>query len=294
MFILNRLFYYGVIVPLSLLPYPVLYFISDILYYLFYYVVGYRKKVVMGNIQRSFPELSTKEHTDIAKKFYHHFADMMLESLKLFTISQEQANKRMTYSNAELPDKYYDRGQSIIVCMAHYLNWELVAVTIDASIKHQTVAIYKPLTNPYFDKKMLDSRQKYGLRMMHNRRVKEEFEEQKSELTATVFLIDQSPSPHSRPQWLKFLNQDTAVLTGTEKYAKDYNYPVVYLSLTRKSRGYYHCHFLEAADDPRNTSEGAITEKVTRMLEEEIKAVPQFWLWSHKRWKHRKPEEVKI
>lgn len=291
MYFLNRIFYYGFIYPLSSLPFPVLYFLSNGLYVLFYYVVGYRKRVVFDNLLASFPEMSLKDRTVIAKKFYRHFCDMVMESLKMFTISAEEAHARVTYTNVDLVDSYFEKGQSILVAMGHYGNWEAVAVTYDKAVKHQTVAIYKPLTNKYFDKKMLDSRQKYGLRMMHNRKVKEGFEGQKNELTSTVLLIDQSPSPHSRPYWMQFMGQETAVLTGIEKYALEYNYPVVYMHVAKPKRGYYVVSFEKVCDRPRDTRPGEIIEMSTRILEREIRKVPELWLWSHKRWKHKKPAE---
>lgn len=276
--------------PISRLPFPLLYALSDVLAFLLYYLVGYRKKVVMRNLRNSFPGKSEKELAEIARKFYRHFTDLTLESLKMFTISEEEAITRMTYSNRELPDGYFSQGRSLIVAMAHYNNWELTAISVPSGMKHQPVAIYKPLTNKYFDEKMLKSRQKYGLRMMHNRTVKEDFEKQRHETTATFFLIDQSPSIHSRPYWMTFLNQKTAVLTGAEKYAKEYNYPVVFLHVKKLKRGYYNCEFSLVSDQPASEPEGAILEKATRMLEQDIMAAPEFWLWSHKRWKHVNPD----
>jgi KDO2-lipid IV(A) lauroyltransferase len=292
MAIINRIFYYGMILPLSLLPFPVLYALSDFIFVILYHVVGYRKKVVMDNIRNSFPERSEKERKEIARKFYHHFCDLTLESLKFFTISEKDANERMVYSGTEIPKKYFDQKRSIIVAMAHYNNWEMVAVTVDRATAHDTYAIYKPLTNAYFDKKMLSSRQKYGLTMMHNRTVKDEFQRLKGELTATYFLVDQAPSPHSKPYWMTFLNQETGVLTGTEQYAKLYNYPVVFLDVQKPKRGYYTCRFVDVTDQPRSTPEGEILEKVTRLLEAQIIDKPQFWLWSHRRWKRKKPTEA--
>jgi KDO2-lipid IV(A) lauroyltransferase len=289
MYFLNRLFYYGFIYPLSSLPFPVLYLFSDGLYALLYYVVGYRKKVVMENLGRSFPEKSEGERRAIAKKFYRNFCDMVVESLKMFTISEEEAHKRTTYVGVEIPDSYFDKGQSIMVATGHYGNWEVAAMTYDAATKHQTLCVYKPLTNKYFDRKMMDSRQKYGLRMIHNRKVKESFEEHKNELTAMVLLIDQSPSVHSKPYWMQFLGQETAVLTGTEKYAVEYNYPVIYLHISQPKRGYYEMSFEKVCDNPRDTKPGEITEMATRILEKDIREVPELWLWSHKRWKHKKP-----
>jgi len=290
--IINRIFYYTVVVPISLLPFPLLYTFSDFLYLVLYYVVGYRKNVVMRNLKNSFPEKSDKELVRIAKKFYHHFCDLTLESLKMFTISDKDAKERVSYSGLDVMQKYYDQGKSLIVAMAHYNNWEMVAVTVDQAIPHQAYAIYKPLTNQYFDKKMLTSREKYGLKMIHLKQVKRDFEKMTTP-TATHFLIDQAPSYHSTPHWMTFLNQETGVLTGTERFAKDYNFPVVFLDVQKPKRGYYTCRFVDVFSDPKSTREGEITEKVTHMLEAHIIEKPEFWLWSHNRWK-RKRNEPKI
>lgn len=291
--VVNRIFYYGFVVPLSLMPFRVLYVFSDILAFLMYYVVGYRKKVVMANLANSFPEKSEKERVAIAKKFYRHLCDLTLESLKMFTIGEKDAKERVTYLDTHVVQKYYDQDKSLIVAMAHYNNWEMVAVTVDQAIPHQACAIYKPLTNVYFDGKMLSSRQKYGIKMIHLKKVKRDFEEMKTRLTATFFLIDQAPSYHSTPHWMTFLNQETGVLLGTERFSKDYDFPVVFLDVQKPRRGYYTCRFVDVFSEPRSTKPGEITEKVTQMLEAHIKEKPEFWLWSHKRWK-RKKDEPKI
>jgi KDO2-lipid IV(A) lauroyltransferase len=283
--ILNRIFYHGVVIPLSLLPFPILYLFSDILAFLMYYVVGYRKKVVMENLRKSFPEKSEKERIAIAKKFYRHFCDLTLESLKMFTISDKDARDRMIYYDVDVMNKYFDEGRSVIVAMAHYNNWEMVAVTVDQAVKHHAYAIYKPLTNKYFDGKMLSSRQKYGLTMIHYSKVKRVFEGMKNELTATHFLIDQAPSVHSTPHWMTFLNQETGVLIGTERYAKSYDYPIVFLDVQKPKRGYYTARFIDVTGSPRSFPDGGLTEIVTKMLEGYIKEKPEFWLWSHRRWK---------
>jgi Kdo2-lipid IVA lauroyltransferase/acyltransferase len=289
--IINRIVYYGFVIPLSLLPFWALYGLSDVLCVLMYHVVGYRKKVVFTNLRNSFPNMSEKERLKLAKNFYRHFCDVTLESLKLFTISDKEARERMVYFDHHVVQKYFEQGRSLIVAMAHYHNWELVAVTVDQQMQHQAYAIYKPLTSPYFDKKMLVSREKYGLKMIRNNEVKQDFEKMKNDLTATFFVIDQSPSFHSKPHWMTFLNQETGVLMGTEKYSKDYNYPVVYLDVQRVKRGYYTCRFVDVESDPRSTKEGEITEKVTRLLESYIIKKPDFWLWTHKRWKRKKDEQ---
>lgn len=190
------------------------------------------------NIQNSFPGMTRSEHIAIAKRFYRHFCDLILESLKVFTISREEVRKRMVVKNASLINDYFEQGRNVIVAGGHYNNWELFAVGIDEPIKHHAIAIYKPLNNLFFDIKMRATRGKFGLRMISTKIVKSVFEEDDGKLTATIFGIDQSPSP-LKCHWMKFLNQDTGVLFGTEKYAKEYNYPVIFGQLTKERRGHY-------------------------------------------------------
>jgi len=289
MIVFNILLYYLVIIPVSLLPFPLLYLVSDFLFFLFYYVLGYRKKVIVGNIQRSFPDKTEKEKKEIVKKFYRHFCDLILESIKTFTISEKQVQKRVVCKNPEGIDKYYAKNRSVIIAGGHYNNWELFAVAVDSQIKHKAIGIYKPLTNKYFDNILRKTRSKYGLYMISTRDVKKVFEEEKNNLTATIFAIDQSPSNPDKAYWTTFLNQDTGVLFGTEKYAKDYNQVVVYGRINKEKRGHYSYEFFDVTDNPAATEHGEITEKITRMLETDINNQPEFWLWSHKRWKHKKP-----
>jgi len=289
---LTRLFYYFFLIPVSLLPFPVLYKISDLLYYLFYYGLGYRKKVVLKNIQQSFPEKSAGEHIVICKKFYRHFCDLILESLKVFTISEKEVRKRMIFKNPEFLNAYFHQKQSIIIAGGHYNNWELFAVAVDSPMLHHAIAIYKPLSSKFFDSKMRATRSKYGLTMVSTKIIKQVFEDEKDNLTATIFGIDQSPAKAAKSHWMKFLQQDTAVLFGTEKYAKEYNYPVVFGHITKEKRGHYSFEFFPVCDHPLQTSHGEITQKITNMLEDDILKQPEFWLWSHKRWKHKKPENL--
>lgn len=290
MIVFNALLYYLVIIPISLLPFPLLYALSDGLYILFYYLLGYRKKVVLQNIRNSFPDKTEKEHIEICKKFYRHFCDLVVESLKTFTISEKEVLKRVICTNPEVIDKYFDQKRSVIIAGGHYNNWELFAVAVDALIKHKTVGIYKPLSNKYFDGKMRGTRSKYGLEMISTKDVKPFFDKHINVLTATIFGTDQSPSNPNNAYWMKFLNQDTGVLFGAEKFAKDYNYPVVYGRLNKLKRGHYSLDFTDVTDTPKETAHGEITEKITLLLEKDIQAIPQYWLWTHRRWKHKRPE----
>jgi KDO2-lipid IV(A) lauroyltransferase len=288
MLILNWLLYYLVIIPISLLPFPVLYGLSDFLFFLFYYVIRYRRTVVMENLERSFPEMSRQQHLEISRKFYSHFCDLILESLKTFTISRKEVLKRVVCKNPELINKYYDKHQSVILAGGHYNNWEIFAVAVDQLIKHKAIAIYKPLSNAYFDQKMQKTRSRYGLYMISTKIVRRVMEEEKHHPTATIFAIDQSPSNRNRAYWMNFLNQETAVLFGTEKYAKEYNYPVIYGRINKEERGHYSFEFFEVCEQPDKSAYGEITEKTTRLLEQDIRRMPQYWLWTHRRWKHKK------
>lgn len=286
----NVLFYYGILIPISYLPYPVLYVLSDGLYVLLFRIVGYRKAVVVKNINNSFPERSEAERLQIAGAFYEHLCDLIVESIKVFTISEKQIHQRMKIVNPEYIDRFFTKNQSVILAGGHYNNWELFAVAIDAAIKHQAVAIYKPLSNLYFDEKMRSSRGKYGLKMISTKATKQEFEKTDS-LRVIIFGIDQFPGSHRNCYWANFLNQDTAMIFGTEKYAKEYNYPVLSGRINKVKRGHYEFEFTDAIETPQATGYGEITERINHLLENDIILKPQYWLWSHKRWKLPRPVE---
>ena len=226
------------------------------------------------------------------KLFYHHFADLIVESLRIFSISEEEAKGRMKFTNPEILDKDFKNGRTVILAGGHYNNWELFAVAVDGALKHDTVALYKPLNNLFFDEKMRASRGKYGLQMISTRMTEKVFTEVKEKPSIVIFGTDQSPSRSGKGYWLKFLNQDTLVLFGTEKYAKEYNCPVYYGRLQKIKRGYYEFTFSLITDNPNGCAYGEITETHSRMLEADILRQPEYWLWTHKRWKHKKGAEV--
>ncbi len=295
MIILNYFIYYFIIIPISLLPFRVLYFLSDVLFFVLYYLVGYRKKVVLENLHNSFPEKSEMEINHIALLFYKHLCDIMVETIKSFTISDKSISLRMILLNPELLNKFFDNEKSIILAGGHYNNWEWIATAIDKQIKHQTIGLYLPLSNLFFDKKMRESRSKFGLILASTRKVKAVFDEYKNHLTATIFAVDQSPGHPGKSYWLKFLNQDTPALFGAEKYAKDYDYPVLYGTINKVKRGHYTFQFSTITEHPRDTAHGYIIETVTKLIEEQIIKEPQYWLWTHRRWKHkRETPESKI
>ena len=291
---MGRIVYYLLIKPLSLLPLRVSYLLSDLAFIILFYLLRYRRKVVFTNLRNSFPNKSPKEVEGIARKFYSHLCDLMLEFIRIFSISEKELIQRCKIRNPELLEEIYREGKSIIIASGHYNNWELAAVAFDLQASHQSVGIYKPLGNAYLDEKLRQSRNRFGLEMVPNRGTKAFFAENTHRLTATMLATDQSPSNNINAFWTQFLNQDTGVLFGTEKYAKDYNYPVVYGHIYKTRRGFYEIEFEVLEKNPAGTAYGEITEKHTRILEKDIQQAPQYWLWTHKRWKRKRPAEEGI
>ncbi|MBM3177406.1 MAG: lysophospholipid acyltransferase family protein [Bacteroidetes bacterium] len=292
--ILSSLVYWLLIYPLSLLPFSILYGISDILFLIIFRLAGYRKKVVYQNLKNSFPEKTEREIHVLAKKFYHHFCDLMVESFKLFSIDEKTLAKRIRFTNPALLNHYFDQGKSVILAGGHYNNWEVFAVAIQRNIKHQAVALYKPLANQWFDRKMRSNRGRYGMQMVPIQNAKDFFLSAHPKPTATIFGMDQSPSRVRKSHWMTFLNQDTAVTFGTEAYARKTGQPVIFGRILKRKRGFYEVEFEVVSENHEALSQGMIVEKVMRILEKDIQKEPEWWLWSHRRWKRKKPEDLVI
>ncbi len=284
-----RIFYYLIIKPLSFLPMWALYVLSDLLYLIMRCGLTYREKVVFSNLSLAFPDKSHEEIRAIAWKFYRHFCDLLAESVRLFSISKEEAIARFKVVNPEVLDALALQSKSALLVGGHYNNWELFAVATAPQIPHQLLGIYTPLTNAFFEKKFSESRSKFGLVLVPKKMVKETFERYRNHLTVTTFAIDQSPRKSQKVYWTRFLGQDTAVHFGAEKYAKDYHYAVVYGSARKVKRGHYELRFELIEANAPETHEGAITEQMTHLLEQQIHESPEYWLWTHKRWKLKKP-----
>lgn len=286
---MTALLYWIIIKPISLLPYPLLYALSDFFFVVLYYIIPYRKKVVMNNINMALPHLSEAERKEICRKFYRHFCDLVLESLKNFSISDASAQKRMKSLNPEVMNAYAQRGEAVILVGGHYCNWELWAVAAPQKLQHKVLAIYKKLSNAFFDAKMRETRGKFGLHLVATKKTAEYFKNNLTEVNATVFAIDQSPANPEKCVWIDFMGIDTATYFGAEKYAKELNRPIIYGFLEKVKRGHYTVRYETVVENPLNWEHGAITQHVNRILEKEIHKNPELWLWSHKRWKHRRP-----
>jgi KDO2-lipid IV(A) lauroyltransferase len=284
--------FYGINWIITLLPLPVLYVFSDFLYLVLYYVVSYRRKVVATNLKNSFPEKTDKELKIIEKKFYRHLSDILIETFKSTHMTRANQKKRFTYSNLDIIDKLREGKRDIIAIMGHYNNWEWPTL-LPYYLKYKTIIIYKPLQNKYFNRFINNHRSEHGIVLTPTSQViREIINYRKKDInTLSVFISDQIPSKGDIKYWTTFLNQDTAVFTGAGKIASKYDMAVVFFHVQKVKRGYYNLNIELLFDHTEGLSEEVITEKHVRRLEEIIKEKPEYWIWSHRRWKHKKPVE---
>jgi len=275
---------------ITLLPLRVLYIFSDFAFLLLYYFPSYRRKVVAENLKNSFPEKSDAELKSIAKKFYRHLADFFIETVKLMHVSREEQNRRYTYTNVEVIDKLREDKRDIVAVLGHYNNWEWPTL-LPFFLKHNVIIIYRPLQNKYFDRFIYRQRSRYGIVLTPtNMVIREIVNSQKNNInTISVFLTDQTPAKGDIKYWTKFLNQDTPVYTGTEKIASKYDMAMVFFHVQKIKRGYYNLNIELLLEHTAGLPEHVVTETHVRRLEETIREKPEYWLWSHRRWKHKKP-----
>lgn len=291
---MSQLFYYLILKPLSFLPLPVLHTVSTFLYYLLYRLAGYRKEVVSRNLKNSFPDKTPMEIEKIMRRFYRHFFDIIVESIRVFSMPKEELIARCKILNPEIFDPFYESGKSVLIIAGHYNNWELAALSFDLQIEYQCAAPYQLLKNAFMNKKLQQSRERFGIEFFPKKETRSYFQNNRERRLAIMFAADQSPTFSKRVYWTQFLNQETAVLFGSEKYAKDYNYPAVFARINKAKRGYYEVVFEIVDDNPAASPHGEITEKHTRMLEKQILEDPAYWLWTHKRWKRKKNADTEI
>lgn len=276
---------------IAIIPFWFLYQFSNLLAFLFNYVFQYRKKVILTNLRNSFPEKSDKEIKKIAKKTYRNLTDILVESIKGFTISEKQLKKRFTINNPELLNEYFYQGKSIIGVMGHYGNWEWGAIAGSLQIKHKAIAFYKPLSNKYIDRFLKRIRAENGTLLKSIYKTSATFNKYRNQPCIYVLVADQSPSSVKKAYWVNFFHQDTACLHGPEKHARNNNYPVVFLKIQRIKRGYYELTAEKLIEAPAETNEGEITQTYMHKLEEIIREIPENWLWSHKRWKRKRKKD---
>lgn len=283
--------FFGINWFITLLPLPVLYIFSDFLFLLLYYFPGYRRKVVRTNLKNSFPEKTDVEIRKIERNFYKHFADFFIEILKLRNMSKASQLKRYTFSNTEIFDKLREEKRDIVGVMGHYNNWEWPTL-LGQRINYLSTIIYKPLQNKYFDRFINDQRTKDGLKLAATSMIlKDIINYRKQKINSfSVFIADQTPPGLESNHWTTFMNQDTAFFTGAGKIASKYDMAVIFLNIQKKKRGYYNIDFELLFNHSSGIEEKVIIERYVRRLEEIIRDKPEYWLWSHRRWKHKRPQ----
>lgn len=290
----GRLIYYLFIIPVSKLPTGLLRVLSRILYCLLKYVIRYRSAIIDSNLKNAFPDKRVKEIREIKDRFYRHLSIVFLDGIKSFSITKDQLRQRIGFENAEIIRQHYDQGSGVIVTIGHYHSWELLLAGINLFIRHRAAVIYQPLKNKFLDAQLRKTRSDFRTLMISTKEVKSFFKSGMQTPTAVLFAIDQAPANPKRSYWMNFLNRETAVHFGAEKFAVEYNLPVYHAHVVQKKDGQYVLKFEPITTKPQLEKPGYITEKATRLLEAQIIEHPEFWLWSHKRWKHKRPSDIQL
>lgn len=279
----------------SLFPLWLLYRVSDGLYYLIYYIIRYRKRIVYANLRSSFPEKSEAEIRHLAKQFYAFFCDYIVETLKYFSMSERTIRKRMKFEGLEQIRQEFDNGRSVSVYLGHYCNWEWIS-SLGIHLDEQCAQIYHPLEHPTADSLFLYMRERFNAKSVKMAdtfaTIRKWHREGRKNIVG--YIADQVPGYNSIHYWADFLHHDTPVFTGTERISRIMDTAVYYLDVERPRRGYYTAKFIRVADSLKEYPAFYATEQYFRLLEKTIMRAPQYWLWSHKRWKRTREEFNRI
>ncbi len=280
---------YPILWIVSMLPFRILYFVSDLLYILMYYVIGYRKKVVKENLNLVFPNKSEAELHIVLKRFYHHLCDMIVESVKSMNISIDSMKSRYKFNNLDIITDYEKQNKSIILMCAHYGSWEWIFI-LQTYTTHRSYAIYKRLQNKYFDRLVKSIRARYNSYLITTKETFSVMEEARKNgiLSMSGFASDQSPKKDKARYWADFMGINVPVHTGAEALAKKLDMPIVFFSVKRMKRGFYEATFQTLADKPKSFKDYDITDRFLKLVEDQIIEAPEYYLWTHNRWKHRK------
>ncbi|MFN8431299.1 MAG: lysophospholipid acyltransferase family protein [Spirosomataceae bacterium] len=276
----------------AVLPLRVWFFISSYLIFpLLFYILKYRKEVVFNNLRNSFPNKSEKEISEIALKFYKYLADNIVETLKSFNISEEELNKRISLKNPELLEKYFSEGKNMMLSVGHLGNYEWFGSILSKKTIYKVLVPYRKLTSPIGEEVMKANRSKFGTIVFPTLETAQNLKKKYDKPYLLFMANDQSAHPY-KSYWTRFLNQPTSFYPGTEKLAVLFDMPVVFAHVTVPKRGFYDITFELLTDKPKELKEGEIMEMHAKTVEKDIIARPEIWLWSHRRWKHKMPEEL--
>ncbi len=279
---------YPILWLISISPFRILYTFSDILYFFLYKLFAYRKKIVIDNLKLVFPKKTDTEIKQLTQNFYHHFCDIILEAIKSLTIKESEMKKRFVYKNIEEIKSLETQNRSVLLMCSHYANWEW-SVVIQCHIKHRGYAIYKRLRNKYFDRLVKRMRARYNAYLITTKETISTLTKLKSQnhLFVAGFAADQSPKKHKAHYWREFMGIKAPVITGPEMIAKKLDVPVMFFRIDKIKRGYYEATIEEVIMNPRDLAENELTDRYINYIEKQIYEKPEFYLWTHKRWKHK-------
>ena len=278
---------------LSIHPYWLLYLKSDCYCFLLYHVLRYRRKVVRQNLLRSFPDKDAREIKTIEKHFYQNLCDLFVEAPKMLNMKPEGYKSRITYTNPELVTRLFEQHKSIFYAIPHSGNWEWFGKMVPELSSNKGMAIYKMVQNPVFEQLMLYMRTKDSeLEMVESNTVLRRLAQLRDTRTAVLMMADQTSHGLATDYWTEFLHQDTCWFTGIERIAKKLDYAIVFVSMVRQGRGRYEVSFDLITDDAPALANGEVMERYVRRVERFIEDNPDNWLWSHRRWKHERPEKA--
>lgn len=278
---------YPIIFLVSKLPFRLLYVLSDFIFIVIYYIIGYRKEVVRHNLELALPNLNARERKIIEKKSFQHLCDMFLETVKTMSITKSEIEKRFVFKNLDVYKSLEKEGKSIALMCAHYASYEWV-VSLNSKINFKGYAIYKKINNKYFDKLIRDIRSEFKANLIHNRESRDIIEQNaiNKELCIYGFASDQSPMLKPLTYWSNFLNIEVPIHTGAEFLAKKYDMNMIFLRVEKVKRGYYEAYFEVLSEDVQSIPDYEITESFMRKVEKQIYSAPEFYMWTHKRFKH--------
>jgi KDO2-lipid IV(A) lauroyltransferase len=278
---------------LALLPFRLLYLFSHLLYFLLWHVTGYRKKVVLDNLKKAFPDKEEEERLQIARGFYRHLSELIMESVGLMTAPASSMRRRIKLDeeSSELMRRYYKEGRSAILTLGHYGNWEWMGAGINLENPGQLIAGYRHLRNKVFDQIIYRTRMRFYRQLIGSKQLARKMVGMAAAKEPAVFalLADQWPRPDTA-FWVNFLDRETPFFTGPEKLARKLGHAVLFCSIRKQKRGSYRINIQVLTEDPKSLPQQEITQGYATLLEQEIRRAPQYWLWSHKRWKKEKQE----
>ena len=281
---------FGFLYLISLLPFFILYGISDFFFVILYYIAGYRRGVVYNNLQRSFPEKTEAELKSIMRRNYRNFTDNWIETIKLMSISKKQLNKRIT-GNLDALQQQYDKGKAVQANLAHFFNWELMTLYVGINQPYPFLTVYLPQSSKAFDRLMQYVRGRWGNPLLPSTEIARGIIPWRNKQYLLALGADQSPALPESGYWMYFMGQPAPFPRGPEKFARTQNIPVVMMSVTKPKRGHYNFNYFVMAEETASLPNGELLRRYVRHIEDNIRLQPDLYLWSHRRWKHPwKPE----